>query len=92
MKATIHDPFLDAEHATKAAEMAADVRRAFGRNFRNARISEGLTEHDVQDRTGVPPGCLNDIEAGQVDPPIDTMVALAMAVGRELWTLLTPTV
>lgn len=91
MKATIDEPFVDAEHATKAAEMAADVRRAFGRNLRQARISEGLTRRDVRDRTGVPPDCLSDIEAGQIDPSMDTMVALAMVVGRDLWTLLPPT-
>lgn len=91
MKATIDDPFVDAEHATNAAEIAADVRRAFGQNLRQARIAEGLTRHDVQDRTGVPPDCLSDIEAGQIDPSMDTMVALAMVVGRDLWMLLPPT-
>lgn len=90
MKATIDDPFVDAEHATKAAEMAADLRRAFGQNLRQARMVKGLTRHDVQDRTGAPQDFLSDIEAGQIDPPIDMMVALAMVVGRDLWTLLTP--
>lgn len=90
VKVTIDEPFVDAEHAAKAAEMAADVRRAFGQNLRQARISEGLTRRDVQDRTGVPPNCLSDIEAGQMDPSIDIMVALAMVVGRDLWTLLPP--
>ena len=91
VKATINDPFVDAKHATKAAEITADVRRAFGQNLRQARIAEGLTRHDVQDRTGVPQDCLSDIEAGQIDPSMDTMVALAMVVGRDLWTLLPPT-
>lgn len=71
--------------------MAADVRQAFGQNLRQARIDEELTRHDVQDRTGVPQDRLSDIEAGQMDPSIDTMVALAMVVGRDLWTLMPPT-
>jgi transcriptional regulator with XRE-family HTH domain len=90
VKATIDDPFVDMKHATKAAEMAADLRGAFGQNLRQARIAEGLTQHDVQDRTGVPQDRLSDIEAGQIDPPLDMMVALASVVGRDLWTLLTP--
>ena len=90
MKATIDDPFLDTKHATRAAEMAADLRGAFGQNLRQARIAEGLTQYDVQDRTGVPQDRVSDIEAGHVDPSIETMVTLAMVVRRDLWTLLAP--
>ncbi len=36
MKATIDDPFVDAKHATNTAEIATNVRRAFGQNLRGA--------------------------------------------------------
>lgn len=90
VKATTDDPFVDTKHATRAADLAAELQRAFGQNLRQARIAEGLTHDDVQERTGLPHDCLNNIEAGQVDPSIGLMAALATVVGRDLWTLLTP--
>ena len=70
-----------------SAALASQHRIAFGRNFRRARVEAALTLDDVAAMSGLPRIYLNAVEAGQCDPRLRTMTAIADAVGCELWTL-----
>lgn len=72
-------------------EQAALVSRhfdAFGRNCRRARIEAELTLDDVAAVSGISRTCLSAIEAGQCDPRLSTMTAIALVFGGELWRFL----
>jgi transcriptional regulator with XRE-family HTH domain len=65
-----------------------DVRRALGKNLRQAREREGLTQEAVAERSGVHPTEVSRIESGKRDPRIATVEALAEAVGVSVSDLL----
>ena len=88
MAAKIESPFLDPHRATQVAEQTARFRRAFGRNLRAARINRGLTPEAVSVESGVSAATIGAIEDGQMDPPLDTMEALARSIGCTVQTLL----
>jgi DNA-binding XRE family transcriptional regulator len=75
--------------AFNAEQRASQLCAVFGQRLRQARLRAGLSESDVEIRTGISQQCLNAIEGGIVDPTIQTMGALAQAVRCELWTMLT---
>lgn len=90
MGAKIEDPFVDQHRASQVAEQTASCRSIFGRNLRKARITKKLTPEHVYAQTGVNADTLGAIEDGCMDPPLDTMEALARSVGRKVQTLLRP--
>jgi DNA-binding XRE family transcriptional regulator len=61
---------------------------AFGHNLRRARADRDLTLEDVAVMSGVPEDHVVTIEAGKCNLRLESMTALAGAVGCELWTLL----
>jgi len=65
-----------------------DVRRALGKNLRQARERAGLTQEAVAERSGVHPTEVSRIETGKRDPRIATVEALAEAVGVSVSDLL----
>ena len=65
-----------------------DVQRALGKNLRQAREREGLTQEAVAERSGVHPTEVSRIESGKRDPRIATVEALAEAVGVSVSDLL----
>ncbi len=70
---------------------AADALRvAFGQNFRRAREREGLTQSDIEAHTGIKQHYVSQIENGKQNLTLDTMTALALAVGKDVRTLLKP--
>jgi len=68
--------------------LSEDLRLAFGKNFREARLRAGLTQAQVAERTGLTQQHVSEIEAGRVNLTLATMVALARVVGQEVVTLL----
>lgn len=60
----------------------------FGANFREARLKAGLTQADVATRTGIQQSYLSEIESGQKNLTLTTMVILARVVGTDVRTLL----
>jgi transcriptional regulator with XRE-family HTH domain len=90
LEAELYDIFLDPQVAARAARQGSEERRIFGRNLRQARITAGLTPGDIQDRAGVPREYVDQIEQGQVDFSLKTMVVLALAVDRDLLQLFDP--
>ncbi len=74
--------------AAETSTLAYQHRVAFGRNLHQARVGANLTLEHVAAMTGLSENCLGAIEAGQCDPRLKAMTALAHVVDRELWTLL----
>jgi transcriptional regulator with XRE-family HTH domain len=62
-------------------------RQVFGRNFRTARERLRLSQRDVHQITGVAQSHISEIETGQSNISVDTMVKLANTVRKPLWKL-----
>jgi transcriptional regulator with XRE-family HTH domain len=61
-----------------------DLRKIFGQNVRAARIKAGLTQAQLAARTGLTQQYVSLVEAGLQNITLDTMAALARAVGRDV--------
>jgi DNA-binding XRE family transcriptional regulator len=59
----------------------------FGQNLRRARLRARLTQGDLARRTGLKQQYISLIESGSQNVTILTADALASAVGRKLWTM-----
>ena len=64
------------------------VRALLGRNLKAARLGAGLSQQELALRAGVAPSLLVQVESGCGNPDIDTLGALARAVGRAAFELL----
>jgi DNA-binding XRE family transcriptional regulator len=69
---------------------ADELRIAFGQNFRQAREKAGLTQSDIEAHTGIKQHYVSQIENGKQNLTLDTMTALALAVGKDVRSLLKP--
>jgi DNA-binding XRE family transcriptional regulator len=65
-------------------------RAIFGRNFREARTSARLSQRDIHRMTGIAQSHVSQIENGDINICIDTMVKLSSLVGKPLWQLFKP--
>lgn len=65
-----------------------NIKRALGKNLREAREQAKLTQEVVGQRSGVHATEVSRIEAGKRDPRIATVEALAEAVGVSVSDLL----
>jgi transcriptional regulator with XRE-family HTH domain len=64
-----------------SAAAASDVGRQLGAVARRVRESQDLTLTDVAASAGISAGMLSRLETGHVTPSLDTLVALAGALG-----------
>jgi transcriptional regulator with XRE-family HTH domain len=58
-----------------------DMRKIVGDNFLYFRKSKGLTQEQVQERTGLSQQYLSDLERGKRNPTVVTIFELAQALG-----------
>ena len=58
-----------------------------GAAVRRLRSAQGLTLADVAERAGISQGMLSRLETGAVSPSLETLAAVAKAIGAELATL-----
>jgi transcriptional regulator with XRE-family HTH domain len=65
----------------------ADLVR-FGETFRQAREQQRVTVADLVARTGIDAQQIGALEAGQLDPAFDVMIALADGIGVRLSALI----
>lgn len=65
-----------------------DIRALVGRNVRRARIEQGLTQEELADRAGTSQFYVSSLEAGRRNPTIETVHALAVAMGLPDWLVL----
>jgi len=61
--------------------VAADFSASIGRVARRIREELGLTLADVAEKARISPGMLSRLETGRVTPSLETIVALAEALG-----------
>lgn len=80
----------DAPGATFAGGQAVELRILFGNNFRSARQKAGLTQRDIEARTGIKQHYVSQIESGKQNPTLGTMAALAGSIGKDVIALLRP--
>lgn len=70
-------------------DSAAD-RAIFGRNFRAQREKMGLSQREIHQLTGVAQSHISEIESGNSNVAIDTMMKLSVVTKTPIWKLLKP--
>jgi ribosome-binding protein aMBF1 (putative translation factor) len=65
-------------------------RQSFAKNFRAARKDAGLSQRDIQMKTGIPQSHISEIESAMHNICIETMVKLANLVHVPVHELLKP--
>ncbi len=66
---------------------AAEMRGLFGTNLRQLRLKAKLTQVELARRTGIQQHYISEIENGLHNITLDTMTALAGAVGADVRTM-----
>jgi transcriptional regulator with XRE-family HTH domain len=67
-----------------------DMRRLVGRNFARIRRAKGLTQEQVEERSGFSQQYLSGLERGQRNPTVVTLYELAQALGVSHLDLVDP--
>ncbi|WP_081688072.1 helix-turn-helix domain-containing protein [Rhizobium mesoamericanum] len=67
-----------------------DMRKLVGRNFARLRHEKGLTQEDVQARSGYSQQYLSGLERGRRNPTVITLYELAQALGVSHVDLIAP--
>ncbi|MDG4889702.1 helix-turn-helix transcriptional regulator [Mesorhizobium sp. WSM4887] len=67
-----------------------DMRALVGENFARLRREKGLTQEEVEARSGFSQQYLSDLERGKRNPTVITVYELAKALGVSYLDLLTP--
>lgn len=66
------------------------MRKLVGGNFARIRREKGLTQEQVQERSGFSQQYLSGLEQGKRNPTIVTLYELAQAIGVSHVELITP--
>lgn len=69
-----------------------DMRKLVGRNFARLRREKGLTQEDVEARSGFSQQYLSGLEQGRRNPTVITLYELAQALGVSHVELVQPDV
>lgn len=67
-----------------------DMRKLVGRNFARIRREKGLTQEQIEERSGFSQQYLSGLEQGQRNPTVVTVYELARALDVDHLQLLTP--
>jgi transcriptional regulator with XRE-family HTH domain len=67
-----------------------DMRKLVGRNFARLRREKGLTQEDLEARSGFSQQYLSGLERGQRNPTIITLYELSQALGVSHVDLVSP--
>lgn len=67
-----------------------DVRKLVGRNFVRLRHEKGLTQEQVEERSGLSQQYISGLENGHRNPSVVTLYHLATALGVSLVELVQP--
>jgi transcriptional regulator with XRE-family HTH domain len=78
------------DHGSDKPVESQTQRDCFARNFRAARRDAGLSQRDIQMRTGIPQSHISEIESAMHNICIETMVKLANLVHVPVHELLKP--
>lgn len=69
-----------------------DMRRLVGSNVRRVRLTKGLTQEQLAERSGFTQHYLSGLEQGKRNPTVVTVWEIAQALGVGHLELLTPVV
>jgi len=67
-----------------------DMRKLVGRNFARIRQRKGLTQEQVEERSGFSQQYLSGLEPGRRNPTVVTLLELAQALGVSHMELVKP--
>lgn len=67
-----------------------DMRKLVGRNFARLRREKGLTQEEVEERSGFSQQYLSSLERGRRNPTVITLYELAQALGANPVDLIEP--
>jgi transcriptional regulator with XRE-family HTH domain len=67
-----------------------DMRKLVGHNFSRLRKEKGLTQEEIEQRSGFSQQYLSGLERGQRNPTVITVYELAQALGVDYLELLSP--
>lgn len=67
-----------------------DMRKLVGRNFSRLRREKGLTQEQVEERSGFSQQYLSSLERGRRNPTVITLYELAQALGVDHVELVKP--
>lgn len=67
-----------------------DMRKLVGRNFARLRKEKGLTQEDVEARSGFSQQYLSGLERGQRNPTIISLYELSQALGVTVAEMIAP--
>ncbi len=74
----------DPEFRAHLAEMAAERARRIGARIRTMRLEAGQSRVALAEKAGVTREAIADLEAGKIEPQIDLIEDIAIALGRPL--------
>jgi DNA-binding XRE family transcriptional regulator len=77
-------------HSQEDQDMILRDRKIFARNLREARKQKGLTQEDIQKKTGLTQQFISDVENGKTTLSLDNANLLAAAVEQPIWKLTNP--
>ena len=72
--------------------MRMDIRKLVGQNFARLRREKGLTQEQVEERSGISHQYLSGLERGKRNPSIVTLYEIAQALGVSHVELVRPQV
>lgn len=67
-----------------------DMRRLVGRNVRSIRLEKGLTQEKFAEQSGFTQQYMSDLERGLRNPTIVSLYEIALALGVDHVSLVTP--
>lgn len=67
-----------------------DMRKLVGRNFARLRREKGLTQEQLEERSGFSQQYLSGLERGQRNPTVITLFELSQALGVSCIELIKP--
>lgn len=67
-----------------------DMRRLVGRNFARIRREKGLTQEQIEERSGHSQQYLSGLERGRRNPTVVSLFEIAQALGADPVALLAP--
>lgn len=67
-----------------------DMRKLIGRNFARLRREQGLTQEQLEERSGFSQQYLSSLERGRRNPTVITVYELAQSMGVDYLDLLKP--
>jgi transcriptional regulator with XRE-family HTH domain len=72
--------------------MAGDLSLTFGKQLRQIRLAQGLSQDQLAERTGLHATAIGRLERGAREPRVTTVMRLAQGLGVPAGTLIDPLV